>query len=352
MTIARDPKFAMIAVLSAAIFVSSADAETIQIVAPSGVDDREGNTFIPSERNLPYRAQELYLASDFQGLPDGGAWLIGLSDRADASQRSGVTVGYRDMKITVGMTTSHNLARNFSDNLGSMAMVVHDGPDEVEYVVEDGALNPFTDFTPFLMPFPYDPAQGNLVVEWITRSGEDALVRWDSQQAPGRRGNSGDPDDTSASFFYDNSFIQQFTFVPKGDINYDGTLDSSDIDDLSSAGFDLNGDGATDEKDRTFWVRDIMSTWFGDSNLDGEFSTEDMVAVFQAGKYELDMDAGWAEGDWTGDQRFGSEDMVAAFQDGGFELGARAAVSAVPEPSCAILLGIGMIGLSRLRKRR
>lgn len=56
-----------------------------------------------------------------------------------------------------------------------------------------------------------------------------------------------------------------------------------------------------------------------------------MVAVFQAGKYELDMDAGWAEGDWTGDRRFAWEDMVAAFQDGGYELGARAAVSAVPE---------------------
>ena len=66
-----------------------------------------------------------------------------------------------------------------------------------------------------------------------------------------------------------------------------------------------------------------------------------MVAVFQAGKYELEVDAGWAEGDWTGDRRFGSEDLVVAFQDGGYELGPRGAVSAVPEPSCAILLGIG-----------
>ena len=76
-----------------------------------------------------------------------------------------------------------------------------------------------------------------------------------------------------------------------------------------------------------------------------------MVAVFQAGLYELDMDAGWADGDWTGDRRFGSEDMVAAFQDGGYELGERTAVNVVPEPAGIVGLLTGLLGIG-IRRRR
>ncbi len=145
-----------------------------------------------------------------------------------------------------------------------------------------------------------------------------------------------------------------------GDFNNNGVLDVADIDDLMvrvAAGenpmaYDLNDDAAVNTEDIRIWVKDLANTWFGDANLDGEFNSEDVVASFQAGKYGLDMDAGWAEGDWTADRRFGSEDLVAAFEDGGYGLGLRAAVNAVPEPSCAILLGIGMIGLCRLRNRR
>ena len=144
-----------------------------------------------------------------------------------------------------------------------------------------------------------------------------------------------------------------------GDLDGDGTLSASDIDVLTSAiidgsvdsQFDLNDDQIVDLVDHSHWVKELKNTWIGDANMDGEFSSEDMVAVFQAGKYELDVNAGWSDGDWNGDRRFGTEDMVAAFQDGGYELGPVGAVSAVPEPSCAVLLGIGMVGLCRLRQR-
>lgn len=145
-----------------------------------------------------------------------------------------------------------------------------------------------------------------------------------------------------------------------GDFDANGVLDISDIDDLMvrvAAGenpvtHDLNNDAMVNTEDIRVWIKDLSNTYFGDANLDGEFNSGDMVQVFQAGKYELDVEAGWAQGDWTGDQRFDSGDLVAAFQDGGYELGARAALGAVPEPSCAILLGIGMIGLCRRRKRK
>lgn len=59
----------------------------------------------------------------------------------------------------------------------------------------------------------------------------------------------------------------------------------------------------------------------GDANLDGHFNSSDLVAVFQAGKYETMQPATWAEGDWNGDGVFDSGDLVAAFQDGCYEDG-------------------------------
>ena len=74
--------------------------------------------------------------------------------------------------------------------------------------------------------------------------------------------------------------------------------------------------------------------------------------VFQAGKYEVDTTAGYAEGDWSGDLRFDSGDFVTAFQGGGFEAGPLAAVAVVPEPSSMTLLLLATLAIfSRRRKR-
>ena len=115
------------------------------------------------------------------------------------------------------------------------------------------------------------------------------------------------------------------------------------------ATFDENGDQVVDSADRLIWVKDHANSWLGDSNLDQEFNSGDLVAVFTAGKYELDEMAGWAEGDWDGDMRFGSGDLVAAFTDGGYELGPPAA--AVPEPSAVVLGLLGLLSVMGIRRR-
>ena len=128
-----------------------------------------------------------------------------------------------------------------------------------------------------------------------------------------------------------------------GDFDNNGVLDAQDIDLISTAlrenstdpQFNINEDGVVDENDRTHWIESIRSTYLGDSNLDGEFSSTDFVLVFQAGEYE-DGVAGnstWAEGDWNGDGDFDTSDFVGAFQAGGYERGPRQVI-AVPESAC------------------
>ena len=149
-----------------------------------------------------------------------------------------------------------------------------------------------------------------------------------------------------------------------GDFDGSGVLDVADIDMLSATvragtndpAFDLNDDNTVDHEDRSTWVIGLKNTWFGDSNLDGEFNSGDFVAVFSAGEFEdaVDGNSTWATGDWNGDGDFTTTDFVIAFSDAGFEVGQRAAaVQAVPEPNgsavayISLLIAIGILGRAR-----
>jgi hypothetical protein len=152
--------------------------------------------------------------------------------------------------------------------------------------------------------------------------------------------------------------VQYGEDVP-GDFNSNGTLDLQDIDALTAASatgnneasFDLNSDALVNQSDVQIWVKTLRKSWIGDANLDLEFSSTDLVVVFQAGKYELNEAAVWSQGDWTGDGRFSSSDLVAAFQDGGYELGPVAA-SAVPEPTAWLLIHAANLAAVVIVRRR
>ena len=146
----------------------------------------------------------------------------------------------------------------------------------------------------------------------------------------------------------------------RGDFDANGELDLSDLlqmTDAISAGngtsdLDLNGDESFDKQDLSIWIQDLKRTWFGDSNLDGEFNSRDFVQIFTAGKFEQDIQANWSEGDWNADQRFDSSDLVEAFTDGGFEIGPRSPNQIVPEPlgSCSVILAVFAIHIRRRYK--
>lgn len=108
----------------------------------------------------------------------------------------------------------------------------------------------------------------------------------------------------------------------------------------------------TNVDERIAFVHDVLNTWMGDSNIDGEFNSSDFVAVFTAGEYE-DGIAGnsvWETGDWNGDGDFTSGDFVLAFSDGGYELGPRPAANVVPEPASVLLLALGLCALAARRQ--
>jgi hypothetical protein len=174
----------------------------------------------------------------------------------------------------------------------------------------------------------------------------------------------GDPNISYEQLDADSFAGRQFLYPhvsAGGDFNSDGTLDAADVNLLMNriatgpfdTQFDLNGDQRLDAEDLSVWVHVIKQTYFGDANLDGEFTTSDLVNVLTAGQYEDDVagNSAWASGDWNADAEFTSADLVAALSDGGYEQGPRPA--SVPEPAGGWLALLSAALLQRmLRENR
>ncbi len=116
-----------------------------------------------------------------------------------------------------------------------------------------------------------------------------------------------------------------------GDFTLDGHLSDADIDlharvvHYQDNWFDLDNDGLISEADRTIWIDSLVRTYAGDANLDGSFTTADIVQILQGGEYEdgIALNSGWAEGDFNGDGEFNSADIVYIFDVGCYERGPR-----------------------------
>ncbi|MCA9216573.1 MAG: PEP-CTERM sorting domain-containing protein [Planctomycetales bacterium] len=154
-------------------------------------------------------------------------------------------------------------------------------------------------------------------------------------------------------------FTEAISVGPTCDLDGNGECNAADIDALTAAitggenssKFDINGDGSVNNADRTQLIEVEFNTYFGDSNLDLQFSSSDFVSVFSAAKYETGQSAGWAEGDWNGDGQFNSTDFVVAFSSNAYEKGPRPAAAAVPEPSSIVLIVLAIGGLALGRRR-
>jgi hypothetical protein len=86
----------------------------------------------------------------------------------------------------------------------------------------------------------------------------------------------------------------------------------------------------------------------GDSDLDGEFTTADLVLVFQRGHYEDRRRANsrWTDGDWNGDREFDSSDLVELLRSGEWTRSRTMRAEGVPEPSGQLLTVLAVLGLA------
>ncbi|MCP4195217.1 MAG: hypothetical protein GY768_31840 [Planctomycetaceae bacterium] len=117
-----------------------------------------------------------------------------------------------------------------------------------------------------------------------------------------------------------------------GDFNLDGLVNELDINLLfeqmrspnPNPSYDLTADGLVNADDRQEMIENILSSNYGDANLDRVFNSSDLVIVFQAGEYDdpLPLNSQWETGDWNGDGDFDSSDLVLAFQSGAYQTAA------------------------------
>ncbi|MFC1759531.1 hypothetical protein ACFL2H_12320, partial [Planctomycetota bacterium] len=102
--------------------------------------------------------------------------------------------------------------------------------------------------------------------------------------------------------------------------------------------FDLTKDSVVDSADRDLLITQVNGTFAGDSNLDGQFDSSDLIRVFQIDAYD-DPDFAnvtWEAGDWNGDATVDSSDLIAAFRGGHYRRGEPLG-KVVPEPGSVCL---------------
>ncbi|MCA9196527.1 MAG: hypothetical protein KDA87_03275 [Planctomycetales bacterium] len=197
---------------------------------------------------------------------------------------------------------------------------------------------------------------GDFIAVFRTGEYEDAIAG-NSSWSEGDWNGDGefDSSDFVAAFEGGGYEIGPRPMSPLGDFDRDGMLDIDDINLLlrhvsvgTSDALDVNDDGFVNAGDIEHWVADLKNTWIGDENLDGEFNSSDLVLVFQAGKYEQDVEAVWHEEDWNGDLRFDTKDFVAAFSYQG-EPPPRPRMTPVPEPGADALIVLALLCLCEWR---
>jgi probable HAF family extracellular repeat protein len=206
----------------------------------------------------------------------------------------------------------------------------------------------------------WDPVRGGQDLRALLASfGYAQVLEWSLEEARGVSADGRTIAGTGTNPRGDReAWVARLALPIAGDFDIDGRRTPVDIDRLTrevrSGGqalpLDADGNWRVEEADREYWVEHLARTWFGDADVDGQFSSQDLVRVFQAGQYEDSepRNSGWVEGDWDGSGDFQSSDLVLAFQSGGYERGPRTA-SAVPEPASAHLLVASGILLTMVR---
>ena len=207
--------------------VSAATAQAITVVSPAGLEDEDGNVLffpnVPFPDSFPgppaWRAQEVHPSSAFESLGPGPLVITGLAWRPDISVNQPTSA---DWELTLNLSTTQTdpLSMTFADNYGPGGFTeVFSGALQLQTdgVPRGGGLpHDFDYVVDFATPFPYDPQQGNLLVEWISPT--DLTDAWIWVDADDRTGEYivGVPSDAAEAFAGGPGlFVTQFTVIPE-----------------------------------------------------------------------------------------------------------------------------------------
>lgn len=344
--------------------------EEFAITIPANLESLEGDDGSDGDEDFPngIRMHIVYHADQFADLGGFPADIVGQAYRPDVSVTQAAEFYQHGVTNYLGTFTGnpHQLSLVYDENLPNvedLTLVVQgDRTFSTNNVTTPEGTKEFDIVAMFDEPYEYDPSKGDLFLETSYQSASAFPVDATLQHHTSDWIFAGSDDAAQASARGTRAIVTRWLFdITPGDFDNDHDLNTADLDRLAtrireqafSRRVDLNEDGQIDMQDHRHWVIDLKGTWYGDANLDGEFNSGDLVAVFTVGKYESEQESGWAEGDWNADGVFGSGDLVFAFQDGGYEQGPRVAVAAVPEPSTGLLLAFAAtFAVSSTRRKR
>ncbi len=205
----------------------------VNIVVPNDAENQEGNDFsyLPFYA-INWRYQQVYDASQFSAIPLGGGYITDILFRADCSHCSGYC-RFTNMVLYLSTTARgpDQLSAVFDENLGtnntrvygpglfafSDACAFNGGPCHSSTPLAfDTLANGFFDLD---IPFFYDPAKGNLLMEVWAREPDCNNVGTIANDAVTVAGDSvsrvsGLLDSTTAALIDTTGVVTGFTFVP------------------------------------------------------------------------------------------------------------------------------------------
>ena len=253
---------------------SAATAQTV--VSPAGSENIEGDRVFNDTFPLANggRVQELHLAADFAAIEGGGFQIIRMAYRPDHSVTAPLAAEFPSFDINLSTTPRGGLVNTFDDNHGDDVMTVFSGDVPLETDGCGPAAGPcaFDYVFDFDTPFPYDPAKGNLLVEFVLEPNAGSTFHDAHRSAPDRTRIvlSFSPDAEFAERSGKAVSVTQFTVEPvprhflRGDCNDDGDVNIADatcaLNWLFAGGpmpgclaaLNTNGDGAVDIADPVY----------------------------------------------------------------------------------------------------
>lgn len=187
------------------------------VVAPNVAATNDANTFLTAAAGpAVLHVMQMVDASQFGAL-SGPSWLTQIAHRPEnAPGFLGPRTATLKIYVSTTRRTVAGMSTTFSENIGTNNTLVFDGTVSLSTQNLPGPNNTrqFDIVYPFTNPFLYDPAAGNLLVEFQTSTGSGQSLRWDAVNGdPSVRTLVGAGSPTAPTGSFNASEVRQFTFV-------------------------------------------------------------------------------------------------------------------------------------------